>query len=332
MVPVTSSQVTDWRESGDPRQLSRVTIRESAYVDAGDWRLDQITQWRVWYPDRWELYRDGDAGKVIVDGGTNPLGIVPLVTLYFNRLDFMFAYPVLERLAWLELAHWQSRSDQSNILSVARCPGIVFSGFDLARGDLEWGPNRAYKAENPQASVKFVEHGGKAVESGRQDLLDIEARMRSVTAASLTAAPGDVKATAMAIDTASARTWVQAMAMATERALEQAFMLALAWVNQSGGKVDLTVNSEFGLPNEQDDLDEIVKARQMGDLSLPTFLEEMQRRGTLDDRLDLAKEVKQIESETEQLDFADEAETLRMELDAMRTGVDVGGVPVEEAA
>ena len=60
---------------------------------------------------------------------------------------FMTAHPPLMDLAWLNLAHWQSASDQRHILHVARVPILFGRNLTLPEDGLALGPNRLATGE-----------------------------------------------------------------------------------------------------------------------------------------------------------------------------------------
>src|SRR3546814_11327266 len=92
------------------------------------------SQIRVLEPGRWSLWRRADAVRDRpwrrhaggeTSFGPPGFGTLPLVTVYAERTGYLTARPPLLDLAWLNLAHWQSSSDQRHILHVARVP-ILF--------------------------------------------------------------------------------------------------------------------------------------------------------------------------------------------------------------
>lgn len=102
-----------------------------------------------------------------LDGDGTPLGSFASMLLRALLID----------LAWLNLAHWQSASDQRHILHVARVPILFGRALQVADGEIEIGPNRLILADDPAAGLRFVEHFGTAIAAGRQDLVDLEDRM-----------------------------------------------------------------------------------------------------------------------------------------------------------
>lgn len=200
--------------------LTQVRILETLVEYDGDdgFAEHEVEQVRVIYPDRWEIYRCNEDGDwVQVDAGPNTLGFIPLVTFYTARTGFMQADLPLEDLAWLNLQHWRSSSDQENILHVARVPILFGKGMAPPPGREDMaprlpGPGTMIQAQgrvlaadgrqvltNPAAGsngrpamevgpnrlirgpensdLKYVEHTGAAIGAGRQSISDIEDRM-----------------------------------------------------------------------------------------------------------------------------------------------------------
>ena len=103
--------------------------------------------------------------------------------------------PPLTELAWMNVRHWQSKSEQNHILHVARVPLLV------ADGD-----NREDKNAPIEIGVKGlitgfpgleipVEIEGKAIEAGRTDIMDTGDRMRRVAGQMLVTESGQKSAT-----------------------------------------------------------------------------------------------------------------------------------------
>src|SRR5690606_24069096 len=78
----------------------------------------------------WQLFEKSDSGEWIkIDSGVVSINRIPLRTYYTRREGFMIGYPFLEGMAWKNLEHWQSASDQRHILHVARVPILFGSGL-----------------------------------------------------------------------------------------------------------------------------------------------------------------------------------------------------------
>ncbi|WP_312061751.1 efflux RND transporter permease subunit [Pantoea septica] len=105
--------------------------------------VKDIEQVRVLNPGRWRIYREkrnetsGVLEWQLHDEGTTSLNKITFVPAYGDKRGFMNGRPPLAELAWLNVEHWQSRSDQQTILHVARVP--VLFGKKLGDGPISVG-------------------------------------------------------------------------------------------------------------------------------------------------------------------------------------------------
>lgn len=221
---------------------------------------------------------------------------ITIVPVYINRTGFFTGAPLLDDLADINIAHWQSQSDQRNILHFARVPVLFAAGVPKdAIGVI--GGNTAVVADNAEAKMQWVEHSGKAIEAGRQDLKDLEFQMETFGLQLLTARPGSQSATGEALD-ANKETSILAM---TADQLKDALEQAIAWMGFYGGvEVDpsVMVNKDFGTTmmtaQEASVLLQMVKE---GEISRETFLGELKRRAFIRSDIDSEEELERIDEE-----------------------------------
>jgi hypothetical protein len=221
-----------------------------------------------------------------------------LVTFYADRDGFMHGVSPLEDLANINIAHWQSTSDQRAILTVSRFAMLALSGGSDDEGKLTIGPNRWLWTQDPSARFYYVEHSGTAIGAGREDLVSLEQQMGEYGAEFLKKRPGDMTATARALDSAEATSPLQDVTRRFADAMNTAMYYHAAWMQlEDGGTVE--VSTDFG-PEQvnSDDLATLRETRKNRDLSLQTYLEELQRRGILPEELDVEEEMGRIEDET----------------------------------
>jgi hypothetical protein len=100
--------------------------------------------------------------------------------------------PPLLDLAFLNVKHWQSQSDQDNILHVARVPILAIIGAD-EDDQIKIGQQAVKVPLN--GDIKFVEHTGKAIEAGHDSLEKLELQMIQTGAELLVMKPGQRTAT-----------------------------------------------------------------------------------------------------------------------------------------
>lgn len=295
--------------------LTQIRIFEVGKIDDPEDEFAQIPRQRIRVieRDQWRLFekqeRDTNVGssesKVqwqLIDRGPNTLGEIPLRTLYTEQLGFMMGRPWLLDIAHLNIAHWQSDSDQRNLLHIARVPILFAKGFgeEVADFAISLGSNSFVKAP-AGADLKYVEHSGKGVEAGRNDLKDLEERIQLLGMEMLIKRPsGNTTATARTLDQAEADSALGMISQELENVLEEVLDLFAKWLmlgdDQGGGS--LTIFKDFGISMaEATDIDMLFKAKSAGEISQITFLKEWKRRGMLADDFNAQTEIDLLDLE-----------------------------------
>ena len=219
---------------------------------------------------------------------------IPIVPFYANRTGFFTASPLLDDLADVNIAHWQSQSDQRNILHVARMPLLFGTGFP-SDGSFVVSAHQATLVDSIDATLEWKEITGASIAAGRQDLKDIEFQMETFGLQLTAARPGAQSATGEALDADKETSTLSMLADALKDALEQ----ALIWMAMYGGLGDITpdvaVNKDYGvnMMGAQDML-AMLSAVNTGALSRETFIREMARRGMVRADLDPQDEADRI--------------------------------------
>ena len=309
-VEVTPPQLLGWRTSQAPGEAPRLTdvrIYERQVRDTGTYGDEEVecirrlteTEWELW-----ELKDEGD-GKdpewIKVDYGIHTFGRVPLVTCYFDQTGFLTGSPPLEDLAWLNLAHWQSLSDQRNILRIARVAilfGTGFTGEEISKKIIV-GPDRMVRTTSKDAKLAYVEHSGKAIGAGEEDLKRLEERMEVMGLQPLLKRSGGETATGRVIDESRVQSDVQAWIRSIEATLTQAYGMAAEWLKVTiPADFVVDVFNDFGLTLKgAEDIQSLLKARQQREITHVTFLREIKRRGLLSETVDIDEEISNLESE-----------------------------------
>jgi hypothetical protein len=149
--------------------------------------VEEVSQVKCYYlntedPDyhyvTYEIYQpnvNGDQWAVVREGIVEGVIRIPMVPYYGNKTGFYIGRPLYSDLAELNVRHWQSYSDQTNLLHYARFPILFANGIDDVGPDgkpveIQIGANTVLRTSNPNADMKFVEHTGAAVDSGQVDL------------------------------------------------------------------------------------------------------------------------------------------------------------------
>jgi hypothetical protein len=275
-------------------KLKQIRIKETS-IEADEKYTDSAVDFiRVWNDDgTWEQWRKVEGKWVRVEEGlvTGFTGI-PLVTIYALQKGFLVAYPPLEGLAWLNLAHWQSSSDQRNILRLSRFAILFGKGFpsEYVEGEKQLiiGPTTAYLTNDENSELKYVEHSGKAIDAGRKDLQDLEMQMEVLGQLPFVKSTQQSTATAKRIDSNRNDSQVQRWIRALEGGLSTALKYACEWRGITPSiEMSVDVFSDFEVMlYGSTDKELLLKIRQAGDLTRTTFLHEEKRRGLLADTVD----------------------------------------------
>ncbi len=281
-VHVTASQLIGAER--DDQGLSAIRIMESHSRKQGRFGEEAVPTIR--YIDRkgwqlWQTQRGG--GWNVVNSGTHDSGIVPLVTLNAAASGFMQARPPMIDLAWLNLAHWQSASDQRHILHVARVPILFGRSLQVAEGQIEIGPNRLILADDPSADLRFVEHSGAAIAAGRQDLIDLEDQMAVMGLEMIRQEPGTVTATERAIATAQTQAALGRVVQTLEAGIKRAITLMGQWMGLDEDKTGALIFSRRhpARDDQAAEADLLLRARLANEITSEAFLAEIARRGIL---------------------------------------------------
>ncbi len=289
--------------SGGAEKLTQIRIEEWVSEPDGEYHEKIVKQIRVVEPGRWQTFRQNDKQEwVLHEPGTSSLQTIPLAPVYINRTGFMTGAPPLEKLAETNVAHWQSQSDQRNVLHVARVPILFGAGFPVEQ-KITVGASSAVLTSDVNAKLMFVEHTGAAIGAGDKDLSNLEFQMQTMGLQLLVPKPGGQTATGEIRDDAKENSPLAMMATALADALETALGFMAEYVGlgkDAGGEVQ--VNTDFGVQaGAGADLPQLIDAAKSGLISKETLWAELQRRGLLSDSFDPDVEKDRIASEAPEM-------------------------------
>lgn len=266
----------------------------------------EIAVWELWERTSagWEIIEQGPMLKA----GGEPWDRVPLETFYCGTFinDYIATPPFLD-LAWKNVEHWQSSSDQRNILTKARFPMLAASGIDdpkgllNERGEFEVGPHTALVTPHKESKWYYVEPQGNAIKAGADDLKQLVEDMRIMGLDPLLPQnSGAITATERSIDESKARAPLEQWAWEFADFISRCFDRMFDWVGlrEYLGTAKVLLDIDMGLGNEKDDdLQTLLQLRQIGDISRYTLYEELKRRGLLGPYFDPVRENQFIENE-----------------------------------
>lgn len=228
---------------------------------------------------------------------------VPLVTFYSNKIGFMEAIPPLQDLAFLNVRHWQSYSDQVNILTVARFPILAGSGIGSGRGSTTIAPRKMFRIPDANGKLVYVEHTGAAINSGKDDLEMLEHMMSNYGSEFLKTRPGSTAATSRALDSAESTSTLNGMANAFEDAVHQLLVMTMKSFERFKPE-DVVPRIEFVVDlsisqSDSTELSTLDLARRRRDISRKAYLKELARRDILADTFNEDDDWKQVQEEVE---------------------------------
>lgn len=273
-------------------KLIQLRLKETKLVSDGEYGETEVEQIRVFVPGAWQLWQKNEKKEwFLVDEGTTTLKEIPFVAFYGNRTGFMTGESPLIELAYQNVEHYQSGSDQQAILHVARVPILSIIGGD--EKSITVGTSSAVNLPHG-ADMKFVEHSGAAIGAGRQSLLDLEERMRQTGAELLVLQPGQITATQVHSENEANKCALQRITENFEDALDQCLQFMADWVGETeGGNVELF--KDFGAASLSDASAQLLlQTNQSGKISDQTLISEFKRRGILAADLDFDDEQERI--------------------------------------
>lgn len=288
-------------------ELSEIRIKECVVQSDGKFADKLVERIRVITKTDWSLYtqtetKDGKKIWTQTATATHTFGKIPLVTYYVNPKGLMVSQPPFEKIGWLNLAHWQSQSDQRNILRYVRCGVLLASGFDEDEiNKIVISVNSVIRATNADAKLSWVEHTGKAVEAGERDLRMLEEKMEQLGMRPLVERTATATATGKTLDEKSKETKAQHWVRLLEIVIADAYKLAAQWVSvelPEDFKID--VFSDFAIGSMTAvHLQALQVARQMTPpvITRATYINEMKSRGVLSDTLDTELELQHADEE-----------------------------------
>ena len=233
---------------------------------------------------------------------------IPLVILPLNMVGFMESSPPLKELAEQNLAHWQSYSDQRNILRYVSIAMMLIKGLrdDEEAGPIQIGPNRAIRTTNTEADIRYVEHSGQGIGSLEKEVDRIERRMEIIGLQPLLQRTPGVTATAEVKESqksvVTAKSWVRKL----EQALKDAIVMSGKWIGeeidtQGEDSLEVDVFDDFEIAvRSQTDIAALLAARKEGEIPRETYLKNIKARGLLREDDDVKEIMELLDQEEEE--------------------------------
>ena len=272
-------QVIGWKSKmvGGKVVLTSLRIKEVVVEDGDD--FGQVQIYRKATGDNaqvnWTLHEKWQTSRQDIT----------LVTLYTKRTGFMCGSPPLLNMALLNVKHWQSQSEQDNILHVARVPLLTVFGLEEGQ-ELVIGSSSATQfSDRQKQGLEYVEHTGTSISAGKESLTDLVEQMRQAGAKLLRT---DNTSTKSVDQTSEEKMQEQSplytMATSLEDAIDNILQIMAEYIGEKeGGNVDVRTeldveSKEFNPPAAL----AIQSLRQGGDLRRIDAIKALQKLNLID--------------------------------------------------
>lgn len=305
-VLIPSGQVLDaWLDVVDGKASLRVfRYREIAQRENDDGTRRDIERVRVFYPDRWEVW-ENDGAKTeftLIQDGVNSLGVVPVDWFMPGELvKGLTADPALNDLAHMNVAHWRSYADHTDLMLWVRRP--TWKATDLKNNDgepLPFGPGRLIDG-NEGSDLKSVGVDPGSVAHSSADLKAKEEYMAIYGLQPITQQTGTMTATQASIAAASSDSTLKGWVQLLQDCMENALKKVAIWMGGADGPA-LFINNEFRLAYDPSYIAQLSAQADRGQLSVRTLLETEKRMGMFDDDFNVEEELQRIAEEKKQKD------------------------------
>lgn len=305
-------QVIGWKSKmvGGKVVLTALRIKEVVVEDGDDFGQTKVEQIRLLTPGQVQIYRkatsaDGQASWALHEEWQTSRRDITLVTLYTKRTGFMCGSPPLLNMALLNIKHWQSQSEQDNILHVARVPLLTVFGLEEGQ-ELVIGSSSATQfSDRQKQGLEYVEHTGTSISAGKESLTDLVEQMRQAGAKLLRT---DNTSTKSVDQTSEEKMQEQSplytMATSLEDALDNILQIMAEYIGEKeGGNVDVRTeldveSKEFNPPAAL----AIQSLRQGGDLRRIDAIKSLQKLNLIDADADPEKVLDELLAESSSLD------------------------------
>lgn len=295
---------TDFDEDSEAIEVK--TVHEiQAHTD------DKIGYYRT-YENRKGSGSEGKTWKVIKEG-EYAFDQVTVVQINFGKKHERNAdvvTPPFHGLADTNIAHWNSQSDQNNVLEHARFAMYHFENMEEPKDSdgnpvpLSFGPGKFFFSPPTDSSlhspkISAVELPTEGLKEGWEDLDRKESSMKTMGLDAQTPKnAGALTASERILEAAASNSKLTNWALKFAEALEKAFSYLGLWAGIKGDaakKVQIIINTEFGVSEKELSEIKILRDMQaMGQLSLRTLLEELRRKQIFDSEFNVDEEMSRI--------------------------------------
>lgn len=347
-VPIKKDNIVSWRtttEYGAP-VLTQLVVKECTMEPKGSFGEEEVVRYRVFYRERadgivtvgFRLLRvvETPAGKSVLeeDAGTYPTqDEIPVAEITTSgKRGLLDSDPPLMDLAYLNIAHYQERSDYAYSKHMTCVPIFGLFGFPEMDQDgkpikVTVGPNAALRTSDPNAKAEYITHDGASLSEIRESLEALKSEMGTLGLAML-APQTRVAETAEAkrLDKATSDSDLAVAARGLQDGVERALYFHARYLRLAdGGSFEVNRDYDATSMDPQVMLAYVSLAKDLG-LPLRVVLEELQQGGRIGTDVDLD------ELESEMIATAAAKADQRAAELAQQQQQDPGGAPANPVA
>ncbi|OBX06192.1 DUF4055 domain-containing protein [Gallibacterium genomosp. 3] len=273
---------------------------ETITIDKDEFTTEEIEQINVYEIGRVRKYQKATDNYELVDDielkiAGKRLDFIPIVAFSTkNNGEFMLGEPPLMELAYLNIKHWQSQSDQDNIVNTARVPLLARFGANDDSDRVQVGGSLI---DLPiDGDLRYVEHSGAAIGAGQESLKALESQIQIAGASLL------IKSEIAMTDSQNKEEHdklISKLRLYANR-FEDVLDLVLEYVGKwlsidNVGNVEITGNIDTDI-DTQSSIDSIIKLQTSGIISRQTAFNEAKRRGLISDNVEWEDEQARLDN------------------------------------
>lgn len=228
---------------------------------------------------------------------------IPFFTFYTNQTGEYEAEPALEDLAYVNLAHFQSRADHAHVMRVARLITLVLTGWTTGmqrdpqtKGSQEvtLGPLNKIQSAAADAKASFLEPSGRSIELSFQDMESLAKEAHRLGARYLSSGKSHVTAHSVIMDQAKLSNDLYSFCIRMESELQNILLAAGEWLGVDASNVQIHINKDW---DSAVDMDGASKAlASLGDVMSPRQkLMEAIRHGVLRPEFPIEENLAEVE-------------------------------------
>lgn len=219
---------------------------------------------------------------------------IPLVEFNTGKMELL-------DLAYLNVTHWQSSSDQRNCLTVARFP--ILAGKGVSEDTVvTLGPYNFLASKDSASEFYYVEHTGAALDAGQVDLDGLTEDMAMYGAEMLKQRPDRETATSRVLDQAENTAPLQVHTFNFVSAVNMALFYTGLWLEKEEGKfvARVEIDTDFAVSAEASEkIGNMKELRKTGDVSRKQLLTAMKEAKAIPESFDIAQNDTELLAEAE---------------------------------